>query len=708
VADRASATPLLSLDAVVLDTETTSLDPSRARLIEIGAVRLVAGRVDAAARFHSLIDPGVPIPAESTRIHGIDARRLEGAPPFARVWQDLANFLGVQAVVGHTIQYDIAVLANESKRSGIAFRTPRTIDVRLLAQLVKPNLSGFSIEELAAWLGIAVEHRHSALGDAVTAARIFTALVPHLRERNIRTFAEAETACREMQEAGSAVQIPGAAAPAQSDAGRTLERLDAYPYRHRVRDVMSKPPLLVASDTPLKRAMDLLMEKRVSSLLVTPRGTRPDAGPFGAADCGILTERDVLRAIAKTGADAFAQPADALASRPLAAVPADAFIYRAIGRMSRLKIRHLGAVDEVGMVVGVLSARDLLRLRAGAAVSLGDEIDEANDVHELGRAWAKLPAVAHALQSEGIDARDIAAIMSRELGALTRRAAMLGEARMQEAGEGAPPVPYAVLVLGSAGRGESLLAMDQDNAIVFAEGDPDGPEDRWFAKLGTHIADILHEVGVPYCKGGVMAKNAAWRGSAALWRERVREWIGRSSPQDLLSVDIFFDLRGVHGDGTLADALWRDALDMASGEIAFLKLLQEATGEIAPPVGFFGIRTENGRVDLKAGGLFHIVAAARILALRFHVAERATPARLRGVKLLHVGGDRDLDALIDAHGVLLAAILGQQLIDIAAGRPPANSVEPRRLEPAQSAALKAALRGLRHVDDLVRDLLTAS
>jgi DNA polymerase-3 subunit epsilon/CBS domain-containing protein len=269
-------------------------------------------------------------------------------------------------------------------------------------------------------------------------------------------------------------------------------------------------------------------------------------------------------------------------------------------------------------------------------------------------------------------------------------------------------VPYAVLVLGSAGRGESLLAMDQDNAIVFAEGDPDGPEDRWFAKLGTHIADILHEVGVPYCKGGVMAKNAAWRGSAALWRERVREWIGRSSPQDLLSVDIFFDLRGVHGDGALADTLWRDALDMARGKLAFLKLLQEAKGEIAPPLGLFGIRTENGRVDLKAGGLFHIVAAARILALRFHVAERATPARLRGVKLLHVGGDRDLDALIDAHGVLLAAILGQQLIDIAAGRPPANSVEPRRLEPAQSAALKAALRGLRHVDDLVRDLLTAS
>ena len=58
MADRASATPLLALDAVVLDTETTSLDPARARLLEIGAYRLTAGRIDTARRFHSLVAPG--------------------------------------------------------------------------------------------------------------------------------------------------------------------------------------------------------------------------------------------------------------------------------------------------------------------------------------------------------------------------------------------------------------------------------------------------------------------------------------------------------------------------------------------------------------------------------------------------------------------------------------------------------------------------
>ena len=707
MADRASATPLLALDAVVFDTETTGLDPARARLLEVGAVRLVAGRVEVTERFHSMIDPGEPIPPESTRIHGIDAARIKDAPDFASAWPDFRSFLGKAVVIGHTIDYDLAIVANEAKRAKVEFDVPRAVDVRILAELVKPNLPGFSIEHLAAWLEVKVEHRHSALGDAVTTAHIFAGLVPHLRERGIRTFAEAEAACSRVSDAMAApYAVNGASRPA--DGVRALARLDSYPYRHRIGDVMSKPPIFVAHDATLAQAMNLLMDKRVSSLLVAPRGQKPEAGPFRAIDSGILTERDVLRAVANDGATAFAQPVEVLASRPLAAVPADAFVYRAIGRMSRLKIRHLGAVDEAGFVIGALSARDLLRLRAGEAVSLGDEIDEAADVHELGRAWAKLPAVARGLLAEEVDARDIAAVISRELGAITRRAAMIGEARMSEAGEGAPPKPYAVLVLGSGGRGESLLAMDQDNAIVFSEGDPDGPADRWFAKLATHIANILHEVGVPYCKGGVMAKNAPWRGSAKLWRERVGEWVTRSSPQDLLSVDIFFDLRAVHGDGALAESLWRDALDLAKGQLAFLKLLAEAKGESVPPVGLFGIKTDNGRVDLKRGGLFDIVAAARILALRYHIVERATRARLEGVKALQVGAERDLDAWIEAHGVIVKAILAQQLIDIAAGRPPSNSVEVRRLGRGEQERLKEALKSLKHIDDTVRDLLTGN
>ena len=79
--------------------------------------------------------------------------------------------------------------------------------------------------------------------------------------------------------------------------------------------------------------------------------------------------------------------------------------------------------------------------------------------------------MARNLMQEAVDPRTISAVVSSEICAMTRRAAELAEQRLRERGPGRPPVPFAVLVLGSAGRGESQLAADQDNAIVYAQGE---------------------------------------------------------------------------------------------------------------------------------------------------------------------------------------------------------------------------------------------
>lgn len=711
MASRTSATPLLALDAIALDTETTSLDPKLARIVEVGAVRLLMGRPSEDETFRALVDPEIPIPQVATGVHGIDDEKVRGQSNFAALWPRLTDFIGERIVIGHSLGYDLAILANECARSGIPFSRPRTLDVRLLAQIVEPSLAGYSLDSLAAWLGIHAADRHAALGDALTAARIFVALVPKLREGNIRTLAEAEAACTKLTAALEEQHRAGwsepVLAPSRTDSERVLARLDSYPYRHRVRELMSSPPRFIANDASIEEALKTMTDGKISSLFVTPAGKTPENGPFLGVESGIVTERDILRAVRADMQGALAKPVNTIASRPLASVPAQAFVYRAIGRMDRRRVRHLGVVDESGFVAGALSARDLLRLRARDAVTLGDEIDEGRDVHELGQAWAKLPAVARGLLDEGIEARDVAAIISRELGALTRRAGMLAEKKMRDEGHGEPPVPYALLVLGSAGRGESLLAMDQDNAIVFASGDPEGTEDRWFAQFGTHVADILHEVGVPYCKGGVMAKNASWRGSAATWRERLEHWLGRSSPEDLLAVDIFFDFRAVHGDGALAAALWREAYQLAKGQIGFAKLLAESGGNFEPPLGWFGWKAENGRIDLKRGGLFVIVTTARVLAIYNGIAEHSTKARIESARALGLGSERDLNAMIETHRVILSAILDQQLVDIAAGRPPSNRVELKRLSRDDQAELREALSSIKHANEMLRDLLVA-
>ena len=703
-----NATPLISLDAVVIDTETTGLDPNKAFIVEIGAVKITVGRVDGARTFRRLVRPPVPILAQSSAIHGISDGMVADAPEFSAVWSDFSAFVGDSVVIGHTLGFDFSIMQRECARSGIAWVRPKALDTQLLMLVAEPNFGGLSLEQLANWLGVELTERHSALGDALTTAHVFRALVPHLRTKGIRTLAEAMQACRTLTDVLDKQHRAGwadvAEAPVRELPVRSPDRFDSYPYRHRIRDVMSSPPKIIPADRTLGDALAILIRDKVSSLYVSPAAMPPDRLPSFAA--GIVTERDILRALAIEGEGALKLTVEQFMSKPLATVPADAFVYRAIGRMNRLKIRHLGVTDEAGNLSGALSARDLLRLRAGEAVSLGDEIDEAQDVHALGQAWAKLPQVASALLAEDIAARDIAAIVSRELGALTRQAAVIAENRMREAGLGDPPCPYAVAVLGSAGRGESLLAMDQDNALVFERGEPDGTDDKWFETLGTHVADILNEVGVPYCKGGVMGRNAAWRGSVATWQARVSDWIRRSRPADLLSVDIFFDLRGVHGEIALADALWRSGFEAAKGQVEFAKLLVEASGQVERGIGFFGgIRTSGGRIDLKRTGLFGIVSTARALAIRHHVLERATPARLAGVRALGLGGDTDLDALIDAHAVFLELILSQQLEDIERGKPAVNAVAVKRLSRRDREKLQAALQSVRHIDELTRDLL---
>ena len=699
--------PLLSLDAVVIDTETTGLDPRKARVIELAGVRLSGGKLAGEGAFRQLLRPGrEKIPAETTRIHGIDDAMVAQSPPFADIWPDFHRFLGQAMVIGHTVGFDLAILKRECDLAGLPWQRPRTLDTRLLAQIAAPELAGYTLENLSAWLGVVAADRHSALGDATTTARVFLALVPKLRDHGIRTIAEAERACLALTSVldGQAQSgwIEAVEAPSRTDAERSLKRFDSYAYRHRNRDIMRVPPMFVESGASVHDVLARLAGERVSSVYVAPSAA--SAG-VKAAEAGIVTERDLLRAIARFGAAALDLPVGQIMSRPLAAVPADAFVYRAIGRMNRLKTRHLGVVDDEGCVVGALSARDLLRLRAGEAISLGDEIDDAADAPALAVAWAKLPRVAESLLAEGLSGRDIAEVISRELGALTRQAAVIAERILRESGHGGPPCGYAMIVLGSAGRGESLLAMDQDNAVIFERGDPDGEEDRWFAMLGTHVADILHQVGVPYCKGGVMVSNAPWRGSVATWRNRVGHWITRSRPEDLLSVDIFFDLRAVHGDGGLAGLVRQAAFDAARGQTAFAKLLVDGVRVPASLKLFGGIRTEAGRIDLKAAGLFGLVAAARALAIRYHVMERSTQARLAGVKALVHVSQSDIDALDHAQSVFLDLILSQQVEDIALGIPPSNAVSLKRLSARERDRLHAALRAVTAIDALTRDLL---
>ena len=702
LAEISSSTPLGALSIAVIDTETTGLDVATARVIEVGGVWIECGRLDEDKNFSRLVDPGTPIPPQSTAIHGIGDGDVADAPPFAKVAAALKRWIGGAIVLGYAIGFDLAVLKREHERARLRWRAPRALDVRDLVRLLDPALPDHSLETLAIWLGIELRDRHRALGDARAAAQIFLALMPHLRERGITTLAEAEAACRAMAPGaslGAKTQWQDVVRPARTTRPMegALAGIDSYPYRRRVGEVMSSP-VFVPAEAPLRDVLHLIVERGVSSVFV-----RPQAGETGP---GIITEHDLLQAINAAPRAALARAAGELAQRPLDSVPEHAFLYRAIGRMNRKGFRHLGVANDAGEIVGALSARRLLRHRAEEAIWLGDALDAAASPAELGAVWGELTLVARGLLAEEIDPRHIAAVISHELCALTARACELAEQELADAGHGPAPDDYAMLVLGSGGRGESLLAMDQDNAIVYRDGEPGGPADQWLERLGSRVADILNMAGVAYCKGGVMARNSRWRMSRDDWRTTIGGWLRRSDPEDLLSTDIFFDAVPVHGTSALGEALRDEAIEAAGRCKGFLKLMAVSAAAVAVPLGWLGrFKLEGGRMDLKRGGIMPIFSAARVLALQHGVKARSTPERLAAVR---GKGDADpalIDSLTEAHRILLGAILEQQLHDLEQGIKPSNKVAPNELSAAERDHVRWALEQVGSVANVLGDPL---
>jgi DNA polymerase-3 subunit epsilon/CBS domain-containing protein len=684
-----AATPLRSLTAVALDTETTSLDVHHARILEIGAIAILKGRLVLERHFTSLVNPQAAIPPESVAIHGITDDAVKSAGSFAQVYKRYRAFAGPHVVLGYALGYDLAILRREHERAGLAWKAPRSLCVRNLAQVLKPDLPDLSLETLAAWLGVAVVERHRALPDARLAAEVFLALLPRLRENSIRTLAEAEDACRKLSMSPGEAGWHETAMPLTSPV-----RVDSYPYRRRASDVMSKPPQFAAPSMSIRKALALLVRRKVSSLFIA-RG-KPGS-PYG-----IVTERDILRAIARDGAKAFAKPVKSIATFPLESVSEEDFLYIAFGRMRRKKYRHMGVVDSERKLVGAITQRDLLRLQADEALAFADALGEAVSIEELALVWRKLANAAGALLHEDVDARDIAGIISGEVRSLTARAAAMAEREVSAAFPKPKALRFAVMVLGSAGRGESLLALDQDNAIIFdATAEPKAMP--WLLKLGQRMNAILDEVGVPLCKGGVMAGNAAWCKSAGQWRKQVAHWLSRGEPQDILNADIFFDALPVYGDQGLVDELRADAIAAASKTTAFLQLMDMNAAKTNPPVNWFGRfrLEEDGRMDLKMHGIMPIFSAARVLALRHALPDRSTAARLEGLSGKPDVIEENVDVLLEAHQIILRNILQQQLADIGRGIPPSNRIDPKELNAAEKAHLMWALKQV----PLVRELL---
>jgi len=351
--------------------------------------------------------------------------------------------------------------------------------------------------------------------------------------------------------------------------------------------------------------------------------------------------------------------------------------------------------------MGVVSQRNLLQYRARGSNLLFDAIESSTNVNELAAAYGSVVSVAEQLNVEALNGLEIANVISSEIQSLILRASQLALNEMQADGQGAAPSDWCVLLLGSGGRGESLLSTDQDNALIHTGTTAD---DAWFKQFGERIAQILNSAGLPFCKGGVMISNQPWRDTVDGWNQRVAHWIQRANSKDLLNVDIFFDLIAVAGNNKLAQQLHQDAVMLASKSHAFINLLARSVQSVAPQFGLFGgMSLTDGRIDLKRNGLLPLVSFARTLALRLGCNARDTTQRLMAAITAGRIPESDGVRLMELHKMLLTIILKQQLHDVEAGKPASTMVDIKQLNKREGYRLKHELH---HLDTMVDQIHT--
>lgn len=183
-----SSTPLEEVCYAVMDLETTGFNHAKGdEIIAIGAVLVKGHEIRGDRTFHQLVYPYREVPEKVLKLTGIQREMLVGRLGFFGVLIEFLDFIGNSVLVGHNIGFDLGFINPKLKKNCRIQIKNRTLDTIALAEALHIPVKSYSLDSLLAYYGIEAGERHTAIGDALLTAQLFTHLLTALREKNIRT-----------------------------------------------------------------------------------------------------------------------------------------------------------------------------------------------------------------------------------------------------------------------------------------------------------------------------------------------------------------------------------------------------------------------------------------------------------------------------------------------------------------------------------------
>ena len=177
-------------DIVVIDIETTGLDPKYDAITEIGAVKIKNRKV--VDTFQTFVNPEIPIPEKITKLTGIDDSMVRDAPPINEVLDDLRNFCGDSALAAHNVPFDFGFINEKVKGLNWEINNPIIDTLALSRELIK-DLKRHGLNYVAKYFGIALDNHHRAYHDAMATGEILIRLFDILENMGVRTLSEINT-----------------------------------------------------------------------------------------------------------------------------------------------------------------------------------------------------------------------------------------------------------------------------------------------------------------------------------------------------------------------------------------------------------------------------------------------------------------------------------------------------------------------------------